>query len=274
MTPGIEAWILGFGFWIFSICFFALNLHPMNFLKNIFGRIWAVWAILVFVITMLLFLIPFLLFSYFADEPKKTFRFVRFSRVWMGVFLPLAGCPLTIKGREKFAPGESYIVTCNHNALLDVPVTSPGIPGGNKTIAKIEMANIPIFGMMYRTGAVLVDRKSEKSRRDSYLQMREVLEMGLHMCIYPEGTRNKTDQPLKSFHGGAFRLAVETGKSIIPTVLFNSRKAMPPEKSFFLLPYRLSMHFLDPVPVLPGDDADTLKQKVFDIMWKYYVENA
>src|SRR6185369_6074570 len=121
------------------------------------------------------------------------------------IFLTLAGCPLTVRGKEHFKKGETYIVICNHNALIDVPVSSPGIPGGNKTIAKAEMAKIPLFGLIYKTCSILVDRKSEKSRRDSFTRMGEVLEMGLHMCIYPEGTRNKTAEPLKSFHDGAFR---------------------------------------------------------------------
>ena len=69
-----------------------------------------------------------------------------------------------------------------------MPVSSPGIPGGNKTIAKAEMAKIPLFGLIYKTGSILVDRKNEKSRRDSFTKMKEVLDMGLHMCIYPEGT--------------------------------------------------------------------------------------
>ena len=50
--------------------------------------------------------------------------------------------------------------------------------------------------------------------------MKKVLDMGLHMCIYPEGTRNKTDQPLKTFHDGAFRLAIDTRKAIIPGMIF------------------------------------------------------
>jgi len=61
----------------------------------------------------------------------------------MSVFLPLAGCPLRVKGREHFSKGSTYIVVCNHNALVDVPVSTPFIPGGNKTIAKIEMARVP-----------------------------------------------------------------------------------------------------------------------------------
>src|ERR1700761_1929276 len=178
---------------------------------SIFARIWALWVIVLFISTMLVVLIPFLLFSYFRRDPKKTLVWADIARLWMGIFLPLAGCPLRVRGREKFAKNQTYIVVCNHNALVDVPVSYPGIPSGNKTIAKIEMAKIPIFGMFYRTGSVLVDRKSETSRRESFVQMKDVLEMGLHMCIYPEGTRNKTTDPLKTFHDGAFRLCLMTG---------------------------------------------------------------
>src|SRR5450631_1350605 len=225
-------------------------------ISEIFGRIWAVWGIILFVATMFIFLIPFLLFCYFLKDPKKTDRFVIFSRVWMTVFLTGIGCPLRIRGKEKFRKGQAYIVVCNHNSLIDVPVTTPFIPGGNKTIAKTSFAKVPLFGLMYRTGSVLVDRKSETSRRESFGKMKEVLDLGLHMCLYPEGTRNKTGDPLKSFHDGAFRLALITGKAIVPAVILNSRKIMPANKTFFLWPHRLSMHFLDPVAPRPEDSVE------------------
>lgn len=237
---------------------------------NILGPIWAIWVILLFIVTMLILLPFFLLFSYYRPDPKKTTAFASMARIWMGVFLPLAGCPLTVRGREKFAPGQPYIVLCNHNALLDVPISYPGIPGGNKTIAKIEMAKIPIFGMFYRTGSVLVDRKDESSRRESFTKMKEALDMGLHMCIYPEGTRNKTNDPLKSFHDGAFRLAMNTGKPILPAVIFNTRKVMPIGKSFYFRPSRLYMNFLDPVVPQAGDTVESLKERIFKIMWDAY----
>jgi 1-acyl-sn-glycerol-3-phosphate acyltransferase len=243
-------------------------------IKNFIWSLWAVWVIIIFVVTMLLFLLPFLLFCYFKPDPQKTRAFIRFSRVWMNVFLPLSGCPLRVKGKEQFRKGETYIVVCNHNALLDVPVSTPFIPGGNKTIAKSEMAKIPIFGMMYRTGSILVDRKNENSRRESFTKMKEVLDMGLHMCLYPEGTRNKTDQPLKEFHNGAFRLALSTGKAIIPALIFNSRKVMPANKTFYFRPHRLAMHFLPPVAATPGETAESLKQRVYDIMKDHYLKNA
>mgnify|MGYP001545047910 FL=1 len=241
----------------------------MQSIKNVFGRIWAVWGALVFISTMIIFLIPFFCLIYFQKEPEKTNRFIRYSRVWMGIFLSLVGCPLKIRGRENFQKGQTYIVVSNHNALIDVPVSSPGIPGGNKTIAKAEMAKIPVFGLIYKTGSILVDRKNEKSRRDSFIKMHEVLNMGLHMCIYPEGTRNTGTEPLKSFHDGAFRLAIGSGKSIIPMVIFNSRRANPPTKGFFLLPVRLYLDFLPEVKVQAGETVEQLKTRVHDMMKQY-----
>jgi 1-acyl-sn-glycerol-3-phosphate acyltransferase len=191
--------------------------------------------------------------------------------VWMGIYLPMIGCPLVVRGRKNFAPGENYVVVCNHNSLMDVPISYPAIPGGNKTIAKIEMAKIPLFGLIYKTGSVLVDRKSEASRKDSYLQMKKVLNMGLHMCLYPEGTRNLTGQPLKSFHDGAFRLALDSGKAIIPSLIFNTKKVLPASKPFFLIPHKMEMHFLPPVPVQPGETTQSLKEKVYQIMYDYYM---
>jgi 1-acyl-sn-glycerol-3-phosphate acyltransferase len=246
----------------------------MKLVKAIIGRLFAVWAILVFIATMLIFLIPFFIFSYPAPDPAKTRRFVFAARIWMAVFMPLIGCPVTVRGRKNFAPGENYIVVCNHNSLMDVPISVPAIPGGNKTIAKIEMAKVPVFGIIYRTGSILVDRNSESSRKESYTSMKKVLGMGLHMCIYPEGTRNKTGQPLKTFHDGAFRLAVDTKKAILPGVIFNTKKALPADIPFYLMPHLLSIHFLPPIPVLENDTATALKERVYATMEQYYKKNA
>lgn len=243
----------------------------MKILREIFGRIWALYAMVWFIITMLIFFVPFLLFSYFQKDPLRTYRFIKYSRVWMSVYLFLTGCPLTVKGRGNFAKGENYIVVCNHNSFMDVPIATPFIPGGNKTIAKIEMAKIPLFGLVYKTGSVLVDRKSDASRKESFGKMKQVLAMGLHMCIYPEGTRNKTNEPLKAFHSGAFRLAADTGKAIIPAVIFNTKKVLPPGKIFYAMPHRLAIHFLPAMPLQKNESAESLRDRVHEVMKDYYV---
>lgn len=240
----------------------------MNFWKNIAGRIMGVWALLVFVITMFIFVIPVGL-SVLWPEPKRSRVAYFFYSRWMASFFIFSGVKRVIKGRENFEKDQNYVVICNHNSLMDPPLSSPAIPGPNKTIAKAEMAKIPIFGIVYRRGAVLVDRKSEESRRASYGKMREVLEQGLHMCIYPEGTRNKTREPLQRFHDGAFKLAVETGKALIPAVIFNTSKVLP-RKSFFFWPAKVEMHFLPAIDVA-GKTAQQLKEQAFSIMRDYYL---
>ncbi len=93
------------------------------------------------------------------------------------------------------------------------------------------------------------------------------------MCIYPEGTRNRTGQPLKEFHGGAFKLAVSSGNAIIPAVIFNTKKVMPLNKTFFFWPQRLELHFLEAVPSVGLTDRQ-MKEKVFSVMKDYYERNS
>jgi len=191
----------------------------------------------------------------------------------MVIFLNLAGCPLKVVGKSNYKKGQNYIVVCNHNSLMDVPVTTPFMPNANKTIAKKSFAKIPLFGWIYRAGSILVDRKSDQSRRNSLVQMKKTLAIGLDMVIYPEGTRNRTGQPLKSFYDGAFRLATDTEKAILPAVLFNTQKVLPPHKPFYMLPHRIEMHFLPEISSLNTSVAE-LKEKTFKVMWDYYVANT
>jgi 1-acyl-sn-glycerol-3-phosphate acyltransferase len=238
-------------------------------IKNIVARILALWTAIAFVGTMLIFLIPIWAAGMFG-EPASTAWVIRFSRVWMALYFPLSLIKVNITGKENFQKGENYIVVCNHNSFMDVPLSSPGIPGANKTIAKVEMSRIPLFGIIYKRGAVLINRKDENSRKESYQKMKDVLNMGIHMCIYPEGTRNKTDQPLKSFHDGAFRLSMETGKKIIPAIIRGTKEMLPTNKTFYFWPGKISMQFLQPIDPIAYKDLDALKEHVHNIMLDAY----
>ena len=199
---------------------------------NVFGRIWATWGLITFLITFLI-IFPFAMVSHLMEEVKGQRYFIAISKIWMNVWLFLIGCPVKVKGKENFKPGKSYVVVFNHNALLDVPLSAPYVPGANKTIAKTSFAKIPIFGQFYSRGSVLVDRNDDRSRRKSFEAMKKVLAQGMHMCIYPEGTRNRSGEPIKPFYDGAFRLALATKHEIMPCVIKGTKKAMPINKKFF-----------------------------------------
>lgn len=244
----------------------------MKIIKAISGRILAAWAAILFIVTLLP--VAFIIWiTGICKEPLRTKMLIKIFHVWMSIYLFFTGCRLKIKGLENFKKDETYIIICNHNSLADIIVTTPFIPGANKTIAKIELAKVPLFGMIYKRGSVLVDRKDKNSRTNSFVQMKEVLSLGIHMCIYPEGTRNKTNMPMKEFHSGAFRLAVETKTPIMPAVIFNTKKVFPPNKKFFFSPAALEVHFLPVHTVAENDSYEALKNNMYDLMSKYYVEH-
>ena len=244
----------------------------MTLLKNIFGRFWALWGLLSFLVTFLIIFIPSMA-SHLMKDPKGQKYFITVSKIWMRVWLFLIGCPVKVTGKENFKSNTAYIFVFNHNALLDVPLSAPFVPGANNTIAKTSFAKIPLFGSFYKRGSVLVDRKNEKSRSKSFDTMKKVLSNGIHMCIYPEGARNRTTEALQSFYDGAFRLAVATKKDIMPCIIIGTKKAMPINKKFFLLPIKLKMHFLPPVSSIEITVAH-LKEKVFNTMLKEYLRQV
>ena len=244
--------------------------YPLG--KRILGHLWAVWGLSIFVITLLIVVIPITL-TFLFPEPAGVKTFKAISKGWMTFFLYSIGCSIKIINKHHYNPAKNYVVTSNHSSLMDIPLMTPFFPGPNKTIAKKSFTRVPLFGWVYARGSVLVDRSSDKSRKKSYDAMKRVLlQENLNMVLYPEGTRNRTGQTLKSFYDGAFRLAADAQKDIIPVIMFNTAKVLPPGLPFFLLPNRLEMHLLPPVSAT-GQTAEALKNAVYNQMWDYIVAN-
>jgi 1-acyl-sn-glycerol-3-phosphate acyltransferase len=247
----------------------------MNIFKRIAGHIYFFYALVIFMLTMLVVLIPASIALLF-QEPRRAKIVHPTYKIWMSVFLPLVGCPVIRKGKKHFKKGENYVVVVNHNSLVDIPVSTPWIPGPNKTLAKIEMAKTPVFGVIYTAGSILVDRESESSRKESFTKMQQTLKQGLHLCLYPEGTRNKTSEPLQPFFDGAFITAIRAQKAIIPAVIFGTKDILPNKPKLWARPKPIRYHFLEPVPTkgLSMSDRNELKDRIHDLMKQYIIQNA
>lgn len=214
--------------------------------------------------------------NFFLDEKKHSEAIQSIFQIWMGIYMPMIFSPVTHRGRDNFKKGKNYVVTINHNSLADVPVSSPGIPGPNRTLAKSELSRIPIFGYIYRSGSILLSRESAKSRKESLSKMIQVLEKGMHLCLFPEGTRNKTDEPLARFFDGAFRVAIETKKPIMPGLIFGTKYILHPKKKYWAWPHKVEFHFLPEVSTesYTIQDTDALKNRVWAMMKDYYVNHS
>jgi 1-acyl-sn-glycerol-3-phosphate acyltransferase len=78
-------------------------------------------------------------------------------------------------------------------------------------------------------------------------------------------------EPLQRFHDGAFRLAIDTAKPILPAVIFYTKKVLPGNKTFYFWPHKVEMHFLPPIDSLTT--VEELKNKTFEIMKAYFLQH-
>ena len=105
--------------------------------------------------------------------------------------------------------------------------------------------------------------------------MVDALKKGYHLCLFPEGTRNKTDKPLGTFFDGAFKVAIKAQKPIIPVLIFGTKHILHPTKKYWAWPHKIEFHFLPEVSVegMKSSDSDGLQSKVYALMHDYYVQH-
>ena len=152
---------------------------------------------------------------------------------------------------------------------MDIPVLLKTIRWQHiRVLGKAEMAKVPLFGFIYRSAAVMVDRSSAEKRAKSVLQLKSVLKKGVSIVIAPEGTFNMTHKPLKEFYDGAFKIAIETQTPIKPVLFMDAYDRMGYETIFSITPGNSRSVYLEEIPVdgLTLDDVDFLREKVYKIM--------
>ena len=240
---------------------------------KLLGKLYAFWVIVVFSVFMIILLpgimIPFLLGNRFSSIGYK------FLWIWSWIFSALTFIRYEFNGKENINKGKSYIYVSNHTSFLDIPGIRLIIPGEFRPIAKKELLKIPVFGFIVKAATVVVDRSSHESRKKSMEHAKRILSHGISMLIFAEGTQNRSTELLQPFKDGAFRIAIDTQTPILPMVVINAGKLMPPGK-LSIQPGTIKVIALPEISVegLTTPDAPALKQKTFEQMMKALLENT
>jgi 1-acyl-sn-glycerol-3-phosphate acyltransferase len=138
-----------------------------------------------------------------------------------------AGIRVEVSGIENIPRGRSCIFMCNHISNLDPPVVLPAIPGRCSVLLKNELMSIPILGLAMRMAKfVPVERGGKRDAAQASVKAAaEALASGLHIMVFPEGTRSK-DGRLSAFKKGPFFLAQQTLAPIVPIALSGTQAMM------------------------------------------------
>lgn len=164
-----------------------------------------------------------------------------------------------------FNKNRSYIFVANHISYFDTPALVKTFRQPVRPLGKVELTKIPIFGFIYKRAIVTVDRSSAQNRAKSVLLLKSILNKGISVLVFPEGTFNMTQQPLKSFYDGAFKIAIETKTPIKPVLFLDTYKRMHYSSIFSLSPGLNRSVFLEEIETvdLTLNDMASLKEKVY-----------
>jgi 1-acyl-sn-glycerol-3-phosphate acyltransferase len=239
----------------------------MKVFKKIIQGIYSAYALLLFIIFLFL-IFPFVVLASFFGRIRGGNFIYGISRYWADIWLPLVGIlPKTI-WEVPLANQGPYIFVANHSSYMDVPMLVKSIPQPIRVLGKAEMSRIPVFGFLYRYAVVMVQRENAVDRAKSVRILKSVLQRGISIFIFPEGTFNEQDKLLKEFFDGAFRIAIETQTSIKPVVFPDALDRLHPKSLLSLNPGICRAVFLEEVQVegLGMKDLKMLKEKVYAVM--------
>ncbi len=206
------------------------------------------YALIAFVVIVLFTIIGVVVFVVTAPFDKNRYAMQLFSLVFSWCFMK--SCPLwrfDIEGRENMDKDKPYVVTCNHQSMLDITLlyVAIGCKWG-KFVSKKEVYRIPFFGwVLWARNDIAIDRGASGAYTKVLSRGKACLKRGMSIFIFPEGTRSK-DGEIHRFKESAFSLAKQADVEILPCVMNGPHDIF---KGMLLRRTKLQVRILPPIPL-------------------------
>ena len=162
------------------------------------------------------------------------------------------------------------IYFANHTSHMDTIVLWAALPGALRAntrpvAAKDYWDKGGIRGAIAREelNVVMIDRSKTDPHADPLDPLREALEHGFSLIIFPEGTRSA--QPLPGqFKSGLYHLASDfPAVELIPVYIENLHRSMP-KGAFVPVPIICTVRFGSALKLRTGEDKDEFLQRSRD----------
>ena len=196
--------------------------------------IFGIYTILDVVISLIL--LPFRKNSKLSKNLENYSFAVR--KLFVDAVLFISGTEIKVKGTgniESLKDIDKILIVSNHRGIFDILA---GIKVLNRNIvfvAKKEMKKAPIINYwMVKTKSIFLDRKDLRSGAMMVLNAINMINEGMPVWIFPEGTRNKNTDPkeLLEFKSGAFKIAEKSDSYILPIGFANTENVFESHKPF------------------------------------------
>ena len=153
--------------------------------------------------------------------------FNRAVALWGAWGTRAAGIDLRIQGAE-FLDVRPAVFVINHQSGVDPILVCALLRRDFVGVAKAELRRNPVLGPAFAlAGTIFLDRADGPSARKRLEDGSDLLAQGIAVAIAPEGTRSPGAR-LGNFKTGGFRLAAAAGVPVIPVVIHDAGKILPP----------------------------------------------
>ncbi len=168
-----------------------------------------------------------------TDESAFQAVFHRFFSVFFKLCLALIP-GLTIRTDPRLSSVHSSVIVCNHQSYLD-PLLFIATFKKHKTIVKNTFFLVPFFGWFMKKNGYI-----PSSANGKYMalvlkhlgEMKEYLNSGGNLFVFPEGTRSR-DGLLNDFNKGAFSIADQSGAPVVIAYVKNTGRLFRPGTGLF-----------------------------------------
>lgn len=169
----------------------------------------------------------------------------------------MLGVRVHVRGLEHLRTGGPFVFAPNHQSHLDILSLLAFLPGRTRFAAKVELWQHPVVGAVLDTlGMVPIDRANPENAIEA---LNRAGARDESLVIFPEGKRSRDGQ-LADFKKGAFVLAINLGRPVVPVVVRGTRRLMPRGSQLTVHPGDVEIIVEAPIPTvgLTHDDRDAL----------------
>lgn len=216
----------------------------MDILKSIL--VWLIGITFIIIFFPVTFLIWFIALPFDRNRTVVHSMLV-FQSLLVSHIIPVWS--LRIEGRDKAVKGTTYVIISNHQSILDILLINC-LRYRFRWVSKIENSKLPLIGWYLKMADYLtVDRRNKKSKGKLIEEALDCLKRrNISIMLFPEGTRS-ADGQIGFFKRGAFQLAIQAEKPILPVIIDGSGGVLPKHGLVFGGFHKIVVRVLDPVPI-------------------------
>lgn len=158
-----------------------------------------------------------------------TFFYMANVRTWIRLIVLIAS-RADVRGVENIPKSGPVILAGNHMNIAEVPFISSHCPRRIVWMAKKELFETPVLGLMYVLSGEIPVKRYSADMKALRLSMR-ALNRGHVLGMFPEGTRSK-DAQLHEAEPGTALIALRSGVPIVPMAVWGTENIKLPRDFF------------------------------------------